>query len=138
MKAPLLSRLAGSELASVVFVRDYLQLVFEPGDSRPPDPRVLRPATEGRFATLSAFTVPTVSRGGRTIGRGDPGWRDGLCDQIGRRVRSAARADNALVVEFDNNDVVRISLASQDAVGPEFALLQLEDPDEWDVWRPGE
>ncbi|MET8428952.1 hypothetical protein [Nocardia sp. NPDC004860] len=74
----LLARLVGLELASVVFVRDYLQLDFD-------GPR------------LSCYVWPIIDADGTTRSLGDAGYRDTLCALIGQTVVSI---DEALAPGF--------------------------------------
>ena len=66
--------LIGSELAWVVFVRDYLQLRFEG----------LR-----AFSTLSIYTEPWIQLCERVSSWGEPGFRDALCERINQEVHTA-------------------------------------------------
>jgi hypothetical protein len=60
-------RLIDCELAAVSFVRDYVQFYFD-------------------GLVLSAYTLPLVTMRGNVLGPGSPGYRDALCDSIGRCV----------------------------------------------------
>jgi hypothetical protein len=137
----LLRALVGSELSSVTFVQDYLQLVFQPSTLGNPEPGVLLPPMAGAFGTLSAFTLPKLKMDGRDLGPGQPGYRDGLVDQIGRRVTDAYEHEMSLLLEFDNGRGLTLSLREDDleGVSVESAMLQLDDDAEsWMVWRPGD
>jgi hypothetical protein len=136
-----LRALVGSELSSVVFVHDYLQLVFQPASLGAPEPRVLRPAMTGAFGTLSAFTLPKLHIDGRPLGSSQPGYRDTIVQQIGRRVTSADVDEESLRLEFDNGVLATLSLGEDDLVAGqvESAMLQLDDDAKsWMVWRPGD
>jgi hypothetical protein len=134
--------LVGSELASVVFVRDYIQLSFS---SQPPlasrAPAELRPAMVGTFGTLSAYTDPWLEKEGRTLQLGDPGYRDALVEQIGCRVTGVHEGQDWLRVEFDGGVTATVSLSEDDlpAGSVESAMLQLDDEAKsWMVWRPAD
>jgi hypothetical protein len=97
----ILRKIVGSELSTVVFVRDYLQLAFEPAAVGPPDAGVLRPPMAGAFASLSAYAMPEIHVEGRHLRSGDAGYLDALVAQIGRRVTDAD--DNGFLrLEFDS------------------------------------
>jgi hypothetical protein len=65
--AEALRTLVGGELSSVTFVQDYVQPDFNgPG--------------------MTAYTMPTVTYGSESLKFGQPGYRDALCAQIGRKV----------------------------------------------------
>lgn len=139
--SPLLRSLVGSELSSVVFIQDYLQLVFQPALVGAPDPGVLRPEMTGVFGTLSAFTLPTLHTDGRHLRSGDPGYRDTLVEQIGRRVTGAEVGEDSLRFEFENGLLATLPLGEDDLeTGQvESAMLQLDDDAKsWVVWRPGD
>lgn len=112
----LLSRLVGLELGSVVFVRDYLQLDFD-------GPR------------LSLYVWPQVVIADRVCGPADPGYRDALCDLIGRRVTHAGEPPAGLMIAFDGGRLV-IAPNPDELSGPEIAMLQ--GFADWMVWRAGE
>jgi hypothetical protein len=99
------------ELASVVFVRDYVQLVFE-GQST---------------AILTAFTWPTVHHGGRVYVMQADGYRDTLCSLIGQRLTKAEAEDEVeILAVFQTGDTIRISLRQADSDGYEAAMLTSE------------
>jgi hypothetical protein len=116
----LLHALIGEDLASVVFVRDYLQLDFD-------GPR------------LSLYVWPQVTFGSTIRVMGDPGYRDALCDLIGHPVVQAREsAATGLVLYFDAG-AVTIKPTLTEVVGPEIAMLGgFTDRVDWMVWRPGE
>ncbi len=116
----LLLILVGEELASVIFVRDYLQLDFD-------GPR------------LSLFVWPQVAVDAEVRRMGDRGYRDALCTLIGHTVLSVAeRTDAGLVIDFGLGSVVT-NPEPAELSGPEIAMLRgLGDRAPWMVWRPGE
>ena len=136
-----MNSLVGAQLASVVFVRDYLQLVFEPTDVGTPEAGVLRRPTKGGFGTLSAYVLPELETGGRLLKSGRPGYRDALVELIGRVVAQAGEDPARLRIVFDSGVVASVSLNAADLPdgAVESAMLQLEDAAEsWMVWRPGD
>lgn len=118
-----LEALIQEQLASVVFVMDYLQL--DSGDAR-----------------FTAYVWPAVTIGGATLGIGDPGYRDALCAFITQEVMSTEEsAEAGLVVRFGLGEVVT-NPEPTDLSGPEIAQVQLHEGPfrdaAWTVWRPGE
>ncbi len=65
-----LKSLEQRELAGVAFIRDYLQLSFD-------------------APSLTALVWPSVTISGEVFEFGTPGYRDVLCQQIGKKVVSA-------------------------------------------------
>lgn len=66
-----LDSIVGSEMSSVIFIRDYLQLVFEGVD---------------RTQTLTAFSITSVSIKGMDYQNYEQGYRDALCSLINSKV----------------------------------------------------
>jgi hypothetical protein len=96
----------GAELSSVVFVRDYLQFVFEAvGKYGPRDNR------------LTAYIWPIVVAGSSRLQSGDVGYRDPLVGRINRRV-SEVTADRSIVaIDFEDEISITISLRPEDSIG---------------------
>jgi hypothetical protein len=135
----LVRSLVGSDLASVVFVRDYVQLVFEPATVGAPEPGTLVPPTTGVIGTLSAYTLPAITDDSRSFHSGEPGYADALVEQIGRRVVEADEVEDSLRVRFEGGVIFTISLVEDDLRVPESAMLQLHDDSKsWMVWRPSD
>ncbi|WP_144855318.1 hypothetical protein [Paenibacillus cremeus] len=87
--------LKNSELSSVIFIRDYLQFVFE-GE---------------QTATLTAYTLPLTFVGGRKYNSHTVGYRDALVSLINQVVKESVVQDgHAISIIFDNGDGVEISL----------------------------
>ena len=83
------------------FVQDYVQLHFD-------------------GPILTAFVWPVVSMGGKTTHVGEPGYKDALCDLIGRNVHVVQVVDGVeVLVEFGDWGRFSISLKPEDSVGPE-------------------
>lgn len=120
MTDALLLSLSGRELASVVFVRDYLQLEFD-------GPR------------LSVFIWPQVTDGSRNRSIGDPGYRDAPRSLIGHLVRAVAEGPETGLALYFAPGAVAINPKPSDVEGPEIALLNANAGNaDWMVWRPGE
>ena len=88
-----MQKLLGARLTSVQFVMDYLILGFD---------------TSGALTTL---VWPEILDNERHIGFGDVGYRDGLCELIERRVRSAdISPDETISIGLDPAGLLRIPL----------------------------
>lgn len=111
--------LNSSELTSVIFVRDYVQFVFE---------------GEKENFILSAFTLPTTALSNHKYDFQTLGWRDALCSFINKTVRTAiAEEGNSIKVEFEDGTHLEISLKDEDYEGPEAAMLT-NDSGQIEVW----
>jgi hypothetical protein len=123
MAVPERRRLAfmeGSELGSIVFVRDYIQFVFE--------------AEAESNSTLTTFTLPTVTRGDMELGPLAQGYRDALCSLIGLRVVSAEAEEGVeVLITLGPRLSLRVSLREEDYRGPEAVLL-VTGNGEMEVW----
>jgi hypothetical protein len=97
----------------VVFIRDYVQFVFE---------------GEKENIILSAFTSPSTMAGNHIYHIQTSGWRDALCTLINKVVKRAfAEERNAIKITFDDGDFLEISLKEEDYDGPEAAMLYTGD-----------
>ncbi|MFG2044964.1 hypothetical protein [Dactylosporangium sp. NPDC048998] len=116
----LLAALIGEELASVIFIRDYVELDFD-------GPR------------LSVYVWPRVAVGTDIRRISDPGYRDALCALIGHTVTSSTESGEVgLVIDFGPGSV-EIKPRPSEVERPEIAMLRgFADGPEWMVWRPGE
>src|SRR2546423_2064380 len=104
-----LKQLVGAELASVTFVRDYVQLSFD-------GPR------------LSALTPMTVVTRRVTVTSCDDQFRNRLCELIGRSITEVdARPDEALTIGFADGSSVSISLRPEHYPGPEAVVFYGQD-----------
>jgi hypothetical protein len=96
MSSDALSTIVGSELSAVVFVRDYVQLQFD-------------------GPVLTAITLPLVVTATRSIGPNADGYRDALCDQIGKKVSSTYATDKeSIKICFFDDSTILISLRAED------------------------
>ena len=107
-----LRELIGLQLSSVEFVQDYIQLHFD-------------------GPTLTAYTWPTVSKGSSVLSRGQSGYRDAICEPIGRLISQIEFQPESFGLVFDNKTIVRISLRDEDYRGPEAIQLSLSDYRTW-------
>lgn len=109
--------LIDEELASVCFVRDYVEFNF--------DGPILR------------ALVPVRARGPNAsfeITQGDLGWRDALCSFIGMSVTDVIMDDKrSITIAFASGSEIRLPL---DAAGPggESAHFQAKRNDHLHVW----
>ncbi len=110
-----LSHLKGCELAGLVFIRDYLQLLFD-------------------GPVMNVYLWPIVRIDGKVFAIDNQGYRDALCEQIGKMVvDTIEESKQRLLLRFEDNSEVEISLKDDDQNGPEVASLILEDQN-WVVW----
>jgi hypothetical protein len=98
--------MVGEDLSGVTFVRDYLQLQFNP----PP--------------LLNAYTPVTVRAAGRIAVFGEPDFANLLVAQISKFVRSVEyREGQSLAIIFDDHSTISISLLPEHYSGPEAVNL---------------
>lgn len=119
MEDSLLLDLIGEELGSVVFVRDYVQLVFD-----------------GPYLSLYVWPVVTTADG-RTSRFGDEGYRDALCGFIGLAPTSIV-VDRERGIELVFGDAhLTINPPPEEIWGPgEIAMLGgFTGRPDWDLWR---
>lgn len=105
-------------LSQVVFIHDYLQLVFQDW-------------------TLTINPIEGVTVGARRVGWGQSGFSDALTALIGRRVADTSVERNSFVIRFDDGTNVEISLDEAYAAGPEIMQLDNRSGSSF-VWRYGE
>ncbi len=94
--------LVGEDLSGVTFVRDYLQLQFNPAP------------------TLNAYTPVTVRCGDDVATFGEDDFPNLLLAQLNKFVQAVELIpDKALVLTFDDGSRISVSLRPEDHVGPE-------------------
>ncbi len=105
--------LRDTQLASVAFVQDYLQLDFD-----------------GPLLTL--YVWPDIADAdGISIAYGEPGYRDALCTVIGETVTTPdLNEGRSLTIEFENGTVLALSLREEDIDVAEAGSLRLAVDDE--------
>ena len=107
--------LLGEKLSSVTFVLDYWQLDFD-----------------GQGITIfSSISVKTENELTRD---GDPHFRDRLCEQIGKIVKSAEVNELAVVVVFKDSCSIEISFREEDYQGPEAFMFCGHAADGTEFW----
>lgn len=91
-----LEQLHESQLSSVEFVHDYLQLHFDD-------------------TWLMLYVWPDVADAdGISVAFGEPGYRDALCSVIGESVSEAELNEGrSLTIEFENGTVLLMSLRDE-------------------------
>jgi hypothetical protein len=95
-------QIVGEQLSAVTFVMDYLQLQFNP----PP--------------TITIYTQVIVSSGNKTCSSSDDQFRNMLCEQITKIVKSVEiRNEEAFRIIFEDGTVISLSLKASDYTGPE-------------------
>jgi hypothetical protein len=96
-----LSRLKGTALSSVEFLRDYVQLHFD-------------------GSTLTAYTQPYLVRESKATSWGDSTYRDSLCALIGVQIEGTEVIEGReLTLVFDDGTALKVSLDNRDYRGPE-------------------
>jgi len=112
----LLTLLEGREMAAVTFLRAYVQLLFD-----------------GPY--LNAYTMPQVKLNDTVFHPKTPGYRDALCEQIGKTVTATREELNKkLEIQFGDGTSIEISLKDEDRVCAEAAMLQADAGKRWNVW----
>ena len=107
-----LSLLKKYKLVSIVFIQDYLQLVFEGTRTN---------------ATISGYVWPLVKTESDTFSMGMAGYRDSLCELIGKRITNAINNDDDFLLMFSDGSEIRFSLRDEDQTGPEAINLHVGD-----------
>lgn len=111
-----LKQLEGRELAGVTFIRSYLQLLFD-----------------GPY--LNAYVWPQISKGENHFNQGDLGYRDALCQQIGKTISNTLEDEGKrLILKFSDESEIEISLEEEHREGPEAVVIQIDGGKTWAVW----
>ena len=111
-----LNVLAGSHLSAVVFIHDYIQLQFD-GPS------------------LTVLTKSSVHMMNQSFEWGKKGYRDALCERIGKLVREASTIpEQEIRIEFEDGSSVSISLRPEDYRTAEAAVFD-NPPNPTVVWQ---
>ena len=99
-----MSEIIGRRLSSVTFVQDYVQFDFD-------------------GAVLTAYTLPTVNIGSQFLRWGEAGYRDALCEQISRNIREVEVNEQRVVLLFERDVAISVSLLDKNYTGPEALTL---------------
>jgi hypothetical protein len=113
------AELAGAEVASVEFVRDYLQLHLEKeiAEHTPFGNR-------SRSIHVNMYTSPEIVIGGTRLAHGQPGWRDALVGLIDDRLATATERENVeLSIGFEGGGRLVVSLLPDAYTGPEAVVV---------------
>ena len=113
----LLEQLLTEDLSGVTFVRDYLQLQFNP----PP--------------TVNVYTVCTVRTKDGTASFGDSAFPNMMIRQIGKHVSAVSQDDELFVITFEDMSRIEIPLHEAARRMPEAFEFWGRDG-QWGVW-PG-
>jgi hypothetical protein len=105
--AEALGKLAGRALSSVEFGTDSVLLCFD-------------------GPCMTAYTPPTFAWGSESLSSGQPGYREGLCKQIGCRVKRSEVENQRVSIVFESGATVSISLRDDDYRGPEALQFWLD------------
>ena len=112
-----LERVVGREVSAVCFIQNCVQVMFEE-------------------LILTCYTLPMVNNSGALFDISVPGYRDKLCELIGKSVQSVVEKDrDAVSIYFDGGDSLSISLRLKNATSVEAAMLHELGGDIFDVWR---
>ena len=95
-----MGELIGRDLASIQFVRDYIQFGFD-------------------GPCLTTLTLPSLRLARTTITSGDQCYADHLRSEIGSKVSSVAVGSDELVITFASGSALVVSLRDEDYRGPE-------------------
>ena len=119
----LLKVLENCELAGITFIRGYIQFAFEGSGVSP---------------GLNTYTLPQIRAESKIITHGQYGYCDTLCSLIDKHVISAYEDEEKIVLVFENNAEVTVSLKQEDRECAEAAMLQVMQDGkygEWTVWQ---
>jgi hypothetical protein len=106
-----LQRLVGQRLVSVVFVQDYLQLIWDD-------------------ASLTVLNPITVEEQDHLLGPDDDLFPKRLVDLIpNETVGAEVTRDEVLRLRFGDNKAIAISLRDNDYVGPEALIFRAKGMD---------
>lgn len=110
MGPELFTDLVGENLSGVTFVRDYLQLEFNP----PP--------------LLTIFTPTTIRCGDAIASFGEPSFANLIIGQIDKVVATVNLVpEKFLEIRFEDESTLTVSLRPEDHVGPEAINLFCKD-----------
>jgi hypothetical protein len=111
-----LQQLIGQELASVIFVRDYVCLTFDPDQFN-----------------ITAVSVPLVKLSDKTLGWNQVGYRDALCGLINQIVRETDIVPNDSVrIVFSSGVTILIPINPQD-FGADEAMIFMGPTGWWTI-----
>ncbi len=97
-------RIEGTRVSSVLFVEDYLQMIFDDYG-------------------LTLYVWPEIEKRGIVMLNGQAGYRDALCNLINCRVIEATEKDDEIAILFTDGSYLTMSLRPEDRAGPESGLF---------------
>jgi hypothetical protein len=101
------------EIRGVLFIRDYIQFLFE---------------GETGNGILTAYNLPIAVVNGCYFKRNTSGYRDHLCSFINKKVEKSEICDDRnIIINFENGDVLVIPLKIDENEGFEAAMLRIGD-----------
>lgn len=104
-----LKTIEGIEMSSVIFIRDYVQLVFEGHENT---------------AILSLFEFPTITTNAVSYNIQMNGYRDVLCSIINQKLIEVMTKEETIRLIFEKDVIVQISLRDEDYEGTEVAMFK--------------
>jgi hypothetical protein len=108
--------LNGRDLAFVTLLREYMQLNFD-------------------GPCLNIYTPPELGFSSLTLKQSDQGFYDSLFKLVGKRVIAAREFSGiCLMLNFEGDVFLRISIKSEDRQCAEAAMLQDGNGKQWNVW----
>ncbi len=115
-KKPALDCLVKRDLAGITFVRGYIQFLFD-------------------GPVFNTYTLPSVKIPTGTFNPTTPGYRDALCELIGKVVTATHEEPKVRIsVQFVDGASIEVSLRDEDRVCAEAAMLQTGSAKDWNVW----
>ena len=103
------------ELIGITFIRDYIQFLFE-------EP------------LLNIYTLPQVKILDKVLQFNQNGYYDKLCSLIGKTVIDVYENNDNLVIKFEGEIELQISLKLEDRSTLEAAMLRLGANSQWTIW----
>ena len=109
--------LIGEILSAVIFVEDYVQLIFN-------------------GSILTAYVWPVIHTQGKSFTFESATYKDNLCNLIGKHVTEAiGHNDEMIRIVFESGEAIVISLLDDNlGGGPEFATFKTRD-NKYVVWN---
>ena len=111
----MLKFLINIELTGITFIRGYIQFLFE-------------------GAVLNTYTLPQIKTENKEFTFIQCGYYDKLCSLIGKHILSVYEGEDRIVIQFENNMKLVVSLNLEDRRCAEAAMLQIERDGKWETW----
>ena len=111
-----LAAIVEQPLSAVVFVQDYLQLVFN-------------------GACLTCYNWPTVQTESGTVFDCSHGFRDTICSQLASVVTKVDIMEDRLVITFSNGSDIGLSLVPTEESGVEAGVFSIPAQGILIVWN---